>query len=302
MPAVPRFVCLGAQKAGTQWLYDQVASHPDAWMPPVKELRFLEGSRWHLARENGRRRLNVLLRDHWRGAEADRRDLEFLRRLHFETTDEDAGDLAVYRRLFGAARGAVTGDVSPQYATIDEQRAGELLEQLPGTRFVFLVREPVSRVWSQVCMHHRWSVTPRSPGAPPWPFPDVPPDVVTDAASLATYLDERVVVDNSFQSRVVDRWSGLAGDRFAAFLMDDLVGSPEEFRRRVLAHIGLDGDRCTLQADYNKKAGRSTYPFPPELRRVIEDFLGAEPTLLRKQVADGRVQRIPGAPGVGWLD
>jgi hypothetical protein len=36
----PDFLCIGAQKAGTRWLYDQVAAHPGAWLPPIKELHF----------------------------------------------------------------------------------------------------------------------------------------------------------------------------------------------------------------------------------------------------------------------
>src|SRR5438046_9791001 len=37
----PDFLCVGAQKAGTSWLYRQLEPHPDFWMPPVKELHYL---------------------------------------------------------------------------------------------------------------------------------------------------------------------------------------------------------------------------------------------------------------------
>src|SRR5437762_2155968 len=39
--ACPDFLCIGAQKAGTTWLYQQLESHPDFWMPPFKELHYL---------------------------------------------------------------------------------------------------------------------------------------------------------------------------------------------------------------------------------------------------------------------
>jgi hypothetical protein len=35
----PDFMCIGAQKAGSRWLYDQLALHPSFWMPPIKELQ-----------------------------------------------------------------------------------------------------------------------------------------------------------------------------------------------------------------------------------------------------------------------
>ena len=39
----PDFLCVGMEKAATRWAYDQLrwADHPDFWMPPVKELRYL---------------------------------------------------------------------------------------------------------------------------------------------------------------------------------------------------------------------------------------------------------------------
>ena len=38
----PDFICIGMPKAGTGWLYDQLSHHPDFWMPPVKELHYLD--------------------------------------------------------------------------------------------------------------------------------------------------------------------------------------------------------------------------------------------------------------------
>src|SRR3954447_22208805 len=38
----PDFLCIGAHKAGSTWLYQQLDSHPDFWMPPVKELHYFD--------------------------------------------------------------------------------------------------------------------------------------------------------------------------------------------------------------------------------------------------------------------
>lgn len=40
-PRLPDFFCIGAQKAGTSWLYHELLRHPDVRMPP-KELRWFE--------------------------------------------------------------------------------------------------------------------------------------------------------------------------------------------------------------------------------------------------------------------
>ena len=45
-PAIPPgkrvLYCIGAQKAGTTWLGDYVAAHPDCYLPVMKECHFFE--------------------------------------------------------------------------------------------------------------------------------------------------------------------------------------------------------------------------------------------------------------------
>src|SRR4029078_219812 len=53
--AGPDFLCVGAQKAGTSWLYRQLEPHPDFWMPPVKELHYLDNLNRTKRRGGGRR-------------------------------------------------------------------------------------------------------------------------------------------------------------------------------------------------------------------------------------------------------
>jgi hypothetical protein len=40
----PDFLCVGAQKAGTSWLYQQLAEHPDFWMPPLKGIALFQST------------------------------------------------------------------------------------------------------------------------------------------------------------------------------------------------------------------------------------------------------------------
>lgn len=39
----PDFICIGMEKAGTGWLYDQVDHAEGAWMSPIKELNHFCG-------------------------------------------------------------------------------------------------------------------------------------------------------------------------------------------------------------------------------------------------------------------
>jgi hypothetical protein len=44
MPSVlgTDFLCIGMVKGGTGWLFDQLQFHPDFWMPPIKEMHYLD--------------------------------------------------------------------------------------------------------------------------------------------------------------------------------------------------------------------------------------------------------------------
>ena len=39
---LPDFLCIGAQKSGTTWLYHNLKQHPQVWLPPVKELHYFD--------------------------------------------------------------------------------------------------------------------------------------------------------------------------------------------------------------------------------------------------------------------
>ena len=38
----PHFLGIGAQRAGTTWLHSTLASHPEIWMPRIKEIHYFD--------------------------------------------------------------------------------------------------------------------------------------------------------------------------------------------------------------------------------------------------------------------
>jgi hypothetical protein len=54
---LPTFICAGAQKSGTTWLYHQLCQHPQIRMPKVKELRYFHpwnGEDWQAYQQHFR--------------------------------------------------------------------------------------------------------------------------------------------------------------------------------------------------------------------------------------------------------
>src|SRR5438270_6290785 len=101
----PDFLCIGAQKAGTSWLYRQLTEHPDFWMPPVKGLHYF----------------NLLGRVPSVGSarardDRDRRFLEAIKRLSVRSHL----DLEDYAGLFAVKGVFLSGDITPAYSMLND--------------------------------------------------------------------------------------------------------------------------------------------------------------------------------------
>jgi hypothetical protein len=221
----PDFLCIGAHKAGTTWLYQQLDSHPDFWMPPVKELHYFD----QLSRVQ--RAAYPRCRD-----ERDRRFLEQLKSL----SAEPGIDLANYGRLFEPKGSLFSGDISPNYSTLSDEIIRQIVGYFPNLKVIFLARDPVERFWSHLSMevHYR----------------QIEPFDATDINEVNRNLSRRGMLLRSYPSAVVARWKRcLDSQQFRVYFFDDLQNNPVELRRSILRFLGADPDRpgTGLRADYN---------------------------------------------------
>jgi hypothetical protein len=153
---LPGFLCIGAQKAGTSWLFVQLQSHPGVWMPPVKELHFFN----HLHVPQNRAWTESHIRQgaaramRWHLNKQDRADFVYVRYLLDLATRETFTE-EWYRRAFDRplARGRLTGDITPEYSTIPEEGIRHVLALLGAPKIVYMIRDPVDRAISQLRMN-----------------------------------------------------------------------------------------------------------------------------------------------------
>jgi hypothetical protein len=151
----PDFLCIGAQKAGTTWLHENLIQHPGVWLPPVKELHVLDHAPPPLfKRLFGKASHHRLAREHLREvvvgckAEAGARSLAW----HIAFGKRDR---AWYNKLFIYADGRAAGEICPGYARLDEPVIADLAARYPHLKIIYLLRDPVDRAWSSVAMHFR---------------------------------------------------------------------------------------------------------------------------------------------------
>jgi sulfotransferase family protein len=246
----PDFLCVGAHKAGTTWLYQQLDSHPDFWMPPVKELHYFDQlSRVHRAAPPRCR---------------DERDLRFLERL--ESLSAETGiDLDNYARLFEPKASLLSGDISPNYSTLSNEVIRQVVGYFPNLKVIFLARDPVERVWSHLSMEVHYH--------------QIEPFDATDIAEVKRNLRRRGMLLRSYPSAIVARWKRyLHPEQFRVYFFDDLQRNPAELRRSILRFLAADPDKPSsrLTANYNSWTRMEKLPLTNKVRSNLARFFKKE--------------------------
>jgi hypothetical protein len=248
--AGPDFLCIGAHKAGSTWLYQQLDSHPDFWMPPVKELHYFD----QLSR--------VQRAAHPRCT--DERDLQFLEGLK-SLSAEPRIDLENYGRLFEPKASLLSGDISPNYSTLSNEVIRRVVKYFPNLKVIFLARDPVERVWSHLSMevHYR----------------QIEPFDVNNIDEINRNLRRRGMLLRSYPSAVVARWKRyVRPSQFRVYFFDDLQSNPTELRRSILHFLGANPDKPSIQltADYNSWTRMEKLPLTDKVRSHLAKFFKKE--------------------------
>ena len=157
----PDFICIGAHKGGTSWLYENLCKHPDFSLLPVKELHYFDRSKKYaspgrvFAEGNfgGRffnpmfyariaKRMRRAVFQHRKPDEA----IWWARQMFSSYSD------SWYLSLFDSMKG-ITGDVTPAYSFLKREDVKHVHSVCPDARILFILRDPVKRAWS----HYRYS-------------------------------------------------------------------------------------------------------------------------------------------------
>lgn len=147
---------IGAQKAGTSWLCGYFMKHPDVFMPPLKELHHFDARyRPDLCSNFDRRfcRSYEDARRHAVESKATQKRIEMLEARVQMIEDENA-----YRAYFEKAVAdscSVFGEITPSYSLLPEAGFRAVAAQFPRAKLVFLMRDPVDRLYSQLRMAER---------------------------------------------------------------------------------------------------------------------------------------------------
>jgi hypothetical protein len=154
---------IGAQKSGTSWLYHQLRAHPDCYLRAIKERHYFDKVMVGGGMADYRRWLRDEAAD-WRGRVRDAPRNPWSRRVLGEFNEARRafswpfslvrpGD-ATYLHLLlkGWSGQQIAGEFTPAYATLPPAAFSRMMALAPDVRLIYVLRDPVARVWSAVRM------------------------------------------------------------------------------------------------------------------------------------------------------
>lgn len=260
---LPNVLGIGAQKAGTSWLHENLKSNPGAWLPPFKELHFFDHKfipdhrRWtggHVKRGLRIARENAALAE----------DTDML--AYLETISEPPLlTRRWYRQVFKPCPNSRVGiDITPEYSSLPPEGVEFVRDVLgPDLKMIYIIRDPVDRALSQMRMY--MGRRKRVPEAP---------------EDWAEFLDHPDLQDRGNYLSHIPRWESVFPQENFLFLPYGMIATdPIGFLRRVESFCGLPA------ADYPRSEEKiyrgPTVEVPQHIRDTLADMLADQVAFLK---------------------
>lgn len=236
----PYFLCIGAQKAGTTWLYANLKSVSGVAMPPLKEIHYFDEiykkeKTSLFARISSKEGMNQ-----WWWKEELIRALKKIRRTKsFENTFWYLRYFFLprnfdwYKKLFDVPRNNISGDITPDYCILNRDIIRLIHEQFPKLKIIYLIRNPVDRAWSALKMRY---IKRRG-----FEINQIDEDLIEE-------YYEKFSEFNDIQ-RTITNWTTIFPKKqFYIGVYDELVENPVSFFNNILNFLNLPLDYDTGKA------------------------------------------------------
>ena len=280
---LPDFLCIGAQRSGTTWLYQNLSAHPQIWLPPIKELHYFSAQDKSL-----KRKLNVYLR-HLRVRILD--SFQDLFSLNIELLERLAWDFhyfigkhndAWYVALFRPATGQIAGEVTPDYAALNIEKIHEIQTLNPKLKIIYLMRDPLERSWSgatkDLARQRRRYI-----------------EAVPDN-ELYKKLSGPGTMLRSNHLLVLKKWESVFDEeQFFIGFFDDVVDRPQELLQRIYRFLDISDSKVYISPDISNKVNSAgKYKSPIKWQFQVH--------LAKQQIAQLRkLSKRFGGPTNKWL-
>lgn len=221
----PGFLCIGAQKAGTTWLFQMLRHHPDIWLGPFKEVQFFNSlfvkqhtswTKWHI-QDSARKALEFHL------ANSKMPDFSYVRYLGQLAEKNTIFSEEWYRLFFSRKGELIGGDITPEYCTLPVEGIDYVLRTIGSIPVVYIIRHPVSRALSQL----RMNLSRKN-------------QTVNDILDWDDIINDWDISNRGDYIKNISRWkSRYPNDRLLFLPFQRIKSNPADFLHEVENHIGV---------------------------------------------------------------
>lgn len=282
----PDFLCVGQQKAGTGWLYDQLQAHPGAWVPPIKELNFFVGKPfrkkyldwlaayeketasfwrypvWKLKRTLSGRPTSAAGPGRILSVNHPDLDKHFWKQYQ-QGSRQSKPDIDWYKGLFPTRSNLVTGDITPGYSRLYPDEIAKIREAFADLKVVLLIRDPVSRAKSGISMSIRKGRLKEGDQ--------------NDPVKIRKYLERPSRQERAYPSQIWNNWHENFGHKKARYwFFEDIRDKANHTRDEIFGFLELESGEEYLSADFNRKSNRKKFSFSDEVTLMIRSFYAEE--------------------------
>ncbi|MBD3678119.1 MAG: sulfotransferase [Rhodobacteraceae bacterium] len=271
--------CVGATKAGTSWLHRFLSDHPQCHLRAIKELHYFdaldfggaEGQLKRLARERERFEGQMPTAQGPRVLNLARQVADRLEWASVIARGRE--DRSAYLAYLTGGQGAgqqLVADMTPAYGLLSTERLKAMAGLLPDVRFVYLLRDPVERLWSHVRM-----LAGRNS-----------PDGAADAETAADLLDgtiagreEGIAKRSDYRAAIEKLRRAVDPKRLCIMFYEEMVSG--DGMRRLCAFLGLD----FVAPDTARRIHVSPpLQMTPAQRRAARDWLAPQYDYVRAEI------------------
>ncbi len=227
------FVGIGAQKAGTTWLYSRLLEQEQFSLLPVKEIHFFDRDKKYpspdfLSIESPLERAkDANWTKHQIKMFANRLLKGQLSQLKWQLKwDLGKYDEQWYRSLFRNLEG-IKGEITPSYSILEEEDIRNLKDTCGEPKIIFLMRDPIDRAWSSF----RFSR-------------NLPRGIKTsfdDIDGIISYMDNPSQDLRSNYIKTIEQYSTVfEKDKILLGFYDAVIEQPENLLKQIVSFIGGD--------------------------------------------------------------
>ena len=252
----PDFVCIGAQKAGTTWLYENLARHADVWLPPVKELHYFDRVRtneillgdWDLPHPEG-----IYSRYFKDQFPPNLNTIRWLRQ-YYRYKHSKNWYLSLFDNRY--TQGKVCGDITPGYSTLDDSGVNFAKKVLGSeTPIIFILRNPIERSWSSAKMMFRYYKIDYKNGN------------YTDIANL---LKKPQITLRSDYANIISRWQDCFKN-VHVLTYDKICSSPTDFLEDISQLINIRNQWDQKIISKRVWSDKENTPIPANIYEILRE-------------------------------